>query len=288
MNCDKAQELFSELREGTLAEALRFKVNRHLQDCPACAHEFQVFKRNYGLFSMFSPVPVPDDLGELIARKLDRVDHEKKQAAPAKSGGWLRLASIGAAAAAVIAVAVFWKPDANSGVGAGMGGVDIAKPSDLRVEKVNDVIRLRYSAEKDTRIDVLEGGNDHSTLPPVDAKQLRVDHVTPGSHYDVPVDVSGPIPQALWLRVSTTGEVVGVFFPQPAVRVARDFEGNTVNALQAIANGFGVIVEAHISDQGKVRQHSLQGEDALAAARRSMKGTPYLNITLKNGVLRVR
>ena len=72
MNCDKAQELFSELHEETLAEALRFKVNRHLQDCPACAHEFEVFQRNYGLFSMFSPVPVPDDLGELIARKLDR------------------------------------------------------------------------------------------------------------------------------------------------------------------------------------------------------------------------
>ncbi|MEO7453927.1 MAG: zf-HC2 domain-containing protein [Fimbriimonadales bacterium] len=287
MNCDKAQELFSELHEESLAEGLRIKVNRHLDDCPSCQHEFKVFQRNYALFSNFSPVPVPDDLIEVIARKLDRIDYEQKQVAPARSPGWLRFGAVGAAAAAFIAVAVFWKPDSNA-VGAGMGGVSVTKPSDLRVEKVNDIIRLRYSAEKDTRIDVLEGGADPSTVPPVDAKQMRVDHVDAGSHYDVPVDVSGPIPQALWLRVSATGETVGVFFPQPAVRIMRDFEGNTLNALQSIANGFGVIVEAHISEPGKSRPHSLQGEDPIAAAKRSMKGTPYLTVTLKNGVLRVR
>jgi len=287
MNCDKAHELFSELHEESLAEGLRFKVSGHLQDCPSCAHEFQVFQRNYGLFSTFSPVPVPDDLDELIARRLDRIDYERKRATPARSGGWLRVTTLGAAAVAVIAVAMFYKPNPG-GVGAGMGGVSIAKPSDLRVEKVNEVIRLRYSAEKDTRIDVLEGGSDHSTLPPVDAKQLRVDNVVAGSHYDVPVDVTGPIPMPLWLRLSTTGEIVGVFFPQPAVRVARDFEGDTVHALQAIANGYGVIVEAHVPQPGKMRQHSLQGEDPVAAAKRSMKGTPYLDIKLHNGVLRVR
>jgi hypothetical protein len=231
---------------------------------------------------------VHDDISELVARKLDRIDYEKKQATPARSAGWLRFASIGAAAAALIAVAVFWKPNSNAGVSAGVGGVSIEKPSDLRVEKVNNVIRLRYSAEKDTRVDVLEGGSDYSALPPIDAKQLRVDQVPSGSCYDVPVDVSGPIPQPLWLKVSATGETVAVFFPQPAVRVARDFEGNTVHALQSIANGFGVIVEAHITKAGEMRQHSLQGEDPLAAAKRSMKGTPYLDIKLKNGILRVR
>ena len=287
MNCDKAQEMFSEVHEETLAEGLRFKVNQHLQDCAACAHEFEVFQRNYALFSMFSPVPVPDDLDELISRKLDRIDFDKKQAAPAKSIGWLRLASIGAAAAAVIAVAVYWQPNAGV-VGAGVPGVTTTRPSDLRVEKVNDTILLRYSAKKDTRIDVLEGGSDHSTLPPADAKQLRVDNVAAGSNYNVPVDVTGPIPMPLWLRLSPSNEIVGVFFPQPAVRVARDFEGDTVHALQAIANGYGVVVEAHISEPGKMRQHSLQGEDPVAVAKQSMKGTPYLDIKLNGGVLRVR
>jgi hypothetical protein len=287
MNCDKAQELFSEFHEESLAEGLRFKLIGHLQDCPACGHEFEVFQRNYSLFSRFSPVPVPDDLDELIARKLDRVDFEKKQATPAKSGGWLRFASVGAAAAAVIAVAVFWKPS-GTGVVAGLGGVSLAKPSDLRVDKVNEAIHIRYTAEADTRIDVFEGGNDHSALPPVDAKQVRVDQVSKGSNYHVPVDVSGPIPRPLWLKISTTGETMAVFFPQPAVRIARDFEGDTVHALQAIANGFGVIVEAHISKAGAMRPHSLQGEDPLATAKRSMKGTPYLDISLNNGILRIR
>lgn len=288
MNCDKAQQLFSELHEETLAEGLRFKVGSHLQDCPSCAHDFQAFRSAYSAFADLSPVSVPDDLGELIARRLDRTDFERKQAAPARSGGWLRIGAMGAAAAAIIAVAIFWQPGSNGGVGTGFGGPAIGKPSDMRVEKVGGIVRLRYSAKDDTRIDVLEGGSDYATLPPIDARQLRVDQVAAGSHYDVPVEVDGPLPRPLWLKVSTTGETVGVFFPQPAALTVRDFEGNTIHAMQAIANGYGVVVEAHVAHAGKSRKHSLQGEDPAAAARSSLKGTPYTDVKLTNGVLRVR
>jgi hypothetical protein len=133
-------------------------------------------------------------------------------------------------------------------------------------------------------VDVFEGGTDRSTLPPVDAKQVRVDNVSANSRYDVPIEVTGPLPQPLWLKIGA--KVTGIFFPQPAALTARDFEGDDVSTLQALANGYGVIVAAHLSKAGEKKSRSLQGEDAVAGAKANLPS--YKDITLKNGVLHVR
>ena len=288
MTCDKAQELFSELHEETLAEGLRLKLNRHLQDCASCESDFATFQRTYSLFTSFGPTTVPDDLGEIIARRLDKVDYDRKQAAPARSGGWFRIGAVAAAAAAVIAVAVFYKPQNTGGVSAGFGPSVSQNPADLRIEKIEGAIAIRFTAKDDTRVDVLEGGVDHSVLPPVDAKQVRVDQVGAGANYNVPIEVQGPLPRPLWLKVSSSSDTYAVFFPQPAALTARSFEGNTVHALQAIANGYGVIVDARLASAGKKRQHTLEGDDPILTARTALKGTPYTDVKLKDGVLHIR
>ncbi|MDQ2985754.1 MAG: zf-HC2 domain-containing protein [Armatimonadota bacterium] len=287
MTCDKAQDLFSELHEGTLAEGLILKVNRHLDDCPSCAHEFSSFKRSYSAFAAFGPTAVPDDLGEIIARRLDFIDYDKRQS-PTRSGGWIRVAAIGAAAVALLAVVYVLNPASNMGSRAGIAPLPTQKSENIRIEKVDGKVRIRFVAEAATRVDLFEGGSDFAALPPIDAKQIRVDQVAAGSRYDVPINVDGPIPMPLWLRVSTAPGTIGVFFPQPAVLTSRTFEGNTVQSLQAIANGFGVVVEARLTGIGKKTQQNLEGEDPLVAAKNALRDTPYKEITLAKGVLHVR
>jgi hypothetical protein len=287
MTCDKAKEFFSELNEGTLNEGLRLKLLQHLHECASCQHEFDSFRNAMQAFAALSPVSVPDDLGELIARRLDRIEYDNKLSRQTGSR-WLRYAALGTAAAALIAAIVMWKPNSETGVPAGLTPRLSTSTTDVRVERVDGEIRIRFDATEDTQVSVFEGGHDYSALPPIDGKQLRIDKVGAGSRYDVPIKISGILPQALWLKLGTSKETVGVFFPQPGAQTAREFNGNTVHALQAIANGFGVVVEAHLLNAGAERSISLQGEDALAAAQGVLEGSLHKNIRLTNGVLRIR
>lgn len=286
MNCDKAQELFSEYHEGALAEGLRLKLKGHFDNCASCAADFESFQRAYGAFSSFGPTPVPDDLGEIVARRLDRVDFERKHTS-SKPFGWIRIGAIAGAAAAAVGIAVFYRPNVGHGTGANIVGPPVSgRPLDVAIEKQDGVIHIRFVAREETRVDVLEGGTVEAILPPNDAKPVRVDTVTAGSRYDVPVNVEGPIPQPLWLRVTGVKETIGVFFPQPSVLTSRTFTGDVPETLQALANGYGVVVEARLTEPGKPTKQNLQGTDALAAAKQALPG--FREIKLSQGVLHVR
>lgn len=287
MNCDKAQELFSDFHEGALTEGLRLNVNRHFENCASCAQDFLSFQQAYQSCSTLGPSPVPADLCEIIARRLDRVDFERKRAS-APPARWLRTGATAAVVAAVLAVAVVYKPDNSRGTGANIIPPLVQSATELTIEKVNGSVRIRFIAREKTRVDVLEGGTVESLLPPNDAKPIRVDTVAAGSHYDVPITVDGPIPQPLWLKVSGMKETVGIFFPQPIVLTSRTFTGDVPQTLQAIANGYGVVVEARLSGTGKPTSQSLVGADVLEAARTALENTPYKSISLTNGVLHVR
>ncbi len=287
MNCDKAQELFSDFHEGALTEGLRLNINRHFENCASCAQDFLSFQQAYQSCSTLSAVAVPDDLGETIARRLDMVDFERKRAS-ARPGRWLRTAAAAAVVAAVLAVAVMYKPDSYRGTGANIIPPIAQSATELTIEKVNGTVWIRFVAGEKTRVDVLEGGTVESLLPPNDAKPIRVDTIAAGSHYNVPVTVDGPIPQPLWLKVSGMKETVGIFFPQPAVLTSRTFTGDVPQTLQAIANGYGVVVEARLIGPGKPTSQSLVGAEVLEAARAAMENTSYKSISLTNGVLHVR
>jgi hypothetical protein len=117
MNCDKAQELFSEFHEETLAEGLRLNVNRHFENCASCAADFTSFQRAYRSITEVNPPTAPDDLGEMIARRLDRVDFERKRSS-ARPLSWVRIGASAAAVAAVLTVALVYKPNSPRGAGA--------------------------------------------------------------------------------------------------------------------------------------------------------------------------
>jgi hypothetical protein len=287
MNCDKAQELFSEFHEETLAEGLRLNVNRHFENCASCAADFTSFQRAYRSITEVNPPTAPDDLGEMIARRLDRVDFERKRSS-ARPLSWVRIGASAAAVAAVLTVALVYKPNSPRGAGASILPPIAEQAANLTVEKLDGSIRIRFIAREDTRVDVLEGGNAESILPPNDAKPIRVDTVRAGSSYDVPVSFEGPIPQPLWLKVTGMKETLGVFFPQPAVLTSRVFTGDVPQTLQALANGYGVVVEARLVGTGRPVKQNLEGTDVLEAAKTALQSTPYKQVSLANGVLHVR
>jgi len=286
MNCEKANELFSEYHEKTLAEGLRLKVNRHFENCASCVQQFEAFERTYHSFATLSPSPVPDDLDELIARRLDKVDFDRRQAAK-PFAGWLKIGVAAAAAAAFLTIALVYKADSHRGTGANLFPPITGQVSGMTIEKVNGVVTISFIATEKTRVDVLEGGTVTSILPPNDAKPIRVDMIEAGARYDVPVNVDGPIPQPLWLKVSGKKDTVGIFFPQPAVLTSRAFTGDVPETLQALANGFGVVVEARLVGPGKSARQNLAGEDVVAVAKIALADTPYKQISLKGGVLHV-
>jgi anti-sigma factor RsiW len=284
MNCEKAQELFSELHEGTLSDGLRQAAARHISECPACDFTYRTFEETYKAISDMPPVSAPSELREEISRRLDKADWDRRQA-PANRG-WLKVAVLGAAA--VIAGVVFWKApfSQDNGVGANFVGVPTVKHQPLTLKRVGAELHLRMVASSDTRIAMYQSGSDYSKLPPADAVPTRTDMARAGQRYDARVDVDDPNPAALWLTLQGDKGVVAIFSPQESVRQQKAFDGNIPEILQAIANTYAVTVEAKLTSAGPTLAREISGDDIAADLNRGLAGTG-LSFTIDDKIVKI-
>jgi anti-sigma factor RsiW len=285
MNCEKAQELFSELHEGTLSDGLKQAAARHISECPACDFTYRTFEETYKAISDMPPVSAPSELREEISRRLDKADWDRRQAAPA-TRGWLKVAVLGAAA--VIAGVVFWKApfSQENGVGANFVGVPTVKHQPLTLKRVGAELHLRMVASSDTRIAMYQSGSDYSKLPPADAVPTRTDMARAGQRYDARVDVDDPNPAALWLTLQGDKGVVAIFSPQESVRQQKAFDGNIPEILQAIANTYAVTVEAKLTSAGPTLAREISGDDIAADLNRGLAGTG-LSFTIDDKIVKI-
>ena len=285
MNCEKAQDLFSELHEGTLSDGLRQAAARHISECPACDFTYRTFAETYAAISGLPPVSAPSELREAISRRLDRADWERKQTAPV-SRGWLKFTLLGAAA--VIAGVVFWKApfSQQNGVGANIVGVSTVNRQPLALERVGTELHLQMVAGSDTRIAMFQSGSDYSKLPPADAVRTRTDVARAGERYDARIDLDDPNPAALWLTLQGEEGVVAIFSPQESVRQQKAFDGNIPEILQAIANTYGVTIEAKLTSAGPTLTRELSGNDIGKDLDLGLAGTG-LSFTIDDKIVKI-
>lgn len=241
MTCDRAKELFSELHEETLDKGLRQPLEGHLAGCPSCEHEYGSFKTAYAALSGFSPVSVPEDLSERIARRLDHADWDRKSASkPA-----LRWSLALAGAAAAIFVVLFFRQQPAVGVQMGPGGN--ASPSAVRVQLLEGKVHLVFQSSEVRTLNVLQGGTALSQIPPTDAKPVRTVRVASGQPYDAELPVIADA-EPIWVRTEGDELTTAVFFPQSSKSAS--VTGNVAEMLQALAGTYGVTVHARLKGPG--------------------------------------
>ncbi|MBA3725509.1 MAG: zf-HC2 domain-containing protein [Armatimonadetes bacterium] len=289
MTCDKAQELFSELHEESISEGLRQAVERHIAECPSCEHTFGVFGSTYRAIADLPAMEVPSDIREHIARRLDHVDWERKQTAPAGKG--FRFVLLGVAAALLVGAIVFrgpWSNSGSNGVGANITGAPGTLFKPLETQLVEGSLHIQMVPKEDIRIQVLQGGSDFETLPPRDAKRTRVDIAKASELYDAPLNVIGGTPPALWLKADNETSTTAIFFPQPAVKLANVSEGNLVQTLQALATRHNVTIEARLEDAGPLTERRIDGASLMGNLDDALAGTGLTAKMVSDSLVRIR
>jgi hypothetical protein len=247
MTPEKAQELFSEYREGTLDPGLRQALERHFYENPATQEEYRVFVSVYDSLSNPSEVTPPQDLSEIISRRLDLADWERKRE-PKRQLKWFRLLTMGATAAVVIMTGYITldRFGPQSGIAASsVPGVSM-RTSSPSVIRSNGETRIRFWSNDPTVVTVHEGGTKFETLPPSDATLLRSDELR--GEYNVPLAVNTTSPTYVWVTVKGLKGTTAIFLPgSPNPSITSTPEGNIVNALQSLSAKYGVVIEARLN-----------------------------------------
>lgn len=280
MTCDKAKELFSELHEETLSVGLRQAAERHISECPACEHDYSIFRSVYGSIAPSQAVTPPAELGEVIARRLDKAEWDRKQARSGFRWSW---AATAAAAAAVAVFAIFAKPW-DGGVSSGPYTVPGAK--EIRLSLRQGSILVSVPQGYDGELKVLQGGRDYSSLPPMDAEVVRTVQVRAERGYEVLLKPEANAPMIVWLSLEGR-KPMAVISPSLSLSVENEVEGTLVEALQSVANRYGVHIEAIFAEAGESKKRDISGNNLAESLRNALAGTS-LSASPAGGIVHIR
>jgi hypothetical protein len=111
MNHDEFLLGIDEYLDGDLPPEEEAAMEAHLADCGECRGEIQTYRRLRRLAFASEPVPIPDDLGYRIRRRLEEVPGFRRP-----RGRLLRLSTLlpGVAAAAILLLLLLPRPEAPS------------------------------------------------------------------------------------------------------------------------------------------------------------------------------
>jgi hypothetical protein len=265
MNCDRAQELFSDHLEGSLDRGLQEALDRHFAGCPGCRNLFQSFSKICGELTSLSGVPVPADLDERIMQRLDKHFWDEKQ--KARSGlSWLRIALAGAAAAAVIGVGyVGYQRMSDGTIQANPIGVGAGQSSDPRVIVQDGKAEVVFSPVEDGYVRIVgEGG------------AVRVEQkLRAGATFRAPLDVTTERSSVVWVE-SGKGKAFAALVPgSKAAASLGAYQGTLIEGLRLIADYSGRVIEAHIERSDAVLVRDFSGQKPSDALETLLEGTGY-------------
>ncbi len=272
MNCEKAQNLFSDLYEGSLHGGLKETVSRHISECPSCEHEYQVFSSLYSSLSQPEEVPVPDDLSERIARKLDKVFWEQAQSAK-KPMPWLRLTAWGAAAALLLTLGFLTYDRFGSLSNIPAGFIANVAPEPLSLQVIEGQPRLKITPGRAVDVDIYVGGSQLGSLPPTDAAHLEKIKLQELQAFNSPLNVQLNGGVVVWVSLSTEQTPYAVFIPGTVSQTEKSFSGNLLEGLKKISEKYGVIIFAKIESYSVNVRADLTKVDAQSALKEMLQNT---------------
>lgn len=271
MNCEKAQNLFSDLYEGSLQGGLKEAVSRHINECPFCGHEYQVFSSLYSSLSQPEEVPVPDDLSERVARKLDKVFWEQTQSAK-KPMPWLRLTAWGATAAFLLTLG-FLTYDRFGPSNIPAGFITKVNSEPLILQVIEGQPRLKITPRMAVDVDIYVGGSQLGSLPPLDATHLEKIKLQELQAFNAPLNVQMNGGAVVWVRLSSEQLPYAVFVPGTTAQTEKSFSGNLLEGLKKISEKYSVILFAQIENYSVNVQADLTKVDAQSALKEMLQNT---------------
>jgi hypothetical protein len=286
MNCEKALELFGDYADGRLSQGLREAVERHLAGCPACQVEFEHLTAILASIEAPATPPAPADIGERIARRLDRVDWERGASRRRARSTWL--ASVAAAAVLVIGF-VFFR-DASTGgdvlpAGLGLGGEDPFFGCYLLPGP-----KLAMDGVKGRSYSIRKGLGTPGLYPPPEAVEVEsgrfADDRTVVRPLSVPRDGA-----VLWLVFEQRRDVLLVVLPEvlpTAAPVDQVPAGDFSAAAKQFADRYGVPVLARLSADRPVSLPSIRFTGDPAVDSRALGAAAGLQASKSDGTYMFR
>ncbi len=271
MNCEKAQNLFSDLYEGSLQGGLKETVSRHISECPSCNHEYKIFASLYASLSQPEEVSIPADLSERIARKLDKVFWEQAQSAK-KPMPWLRLTAWGAAAAFFLTLG-FLTFDRFGSSSIPAGFITKVNTEPLSLQVIEGQPRLKITPGRAIDVDIYVGGSQLGSLPPVDAAHLEKIELQELQAFNSPLNVQMNGGVVVWVSLSSEQLPYAIFVPGTIVQTEKSFSGNLLEGLKKISEKYGVIIFAQIENYSVNVQADLTKIDAQSALKEMLQNT---------------
>jgi len=76
MNCERARDLFSAYLEGSVDDALTALLRDHIDRCPACKREYELFRQTWCMLGLLPEVAAPSGFRHDVLVRTARVQHE--------------------------------------------------------------------------------------------------------------------------------------------------------------------------------------------------------------------
>jgi len=241
MNCEQAQDRFSEYREGSLSKGLAGHIRRHLDTCRECRLAFAQFDRVWRMLGEIEETPVPDNLEYYIRA---RISNDALQAREAARVGWLRwlrnVTAVGAVAAVLVIAYMNVVPEGIQITGPfGRPGSPTPLPTTIQTLSWNErapALQITANSGTDVRLQELSGYGDVS----------EVDSFRVGSYRTVRVALKSLAdasrPTVLWVTTTTDGRDEMEFYVLPfgPAVPAEVVNGEALPVLLAVASHFDV------------------------------------------------
>lgn len=254
MNVDKAKELFSEYREGSLSPSLRESLSRALQEDLSLAREYNEFDSLMAALesSAGREAEVPFDLHDKIMARVDKGIFDASRTA--RSGRWstLRLGLVGAAACVAIVSTVF--AIKNQGNGRESTGTVVNIPTGsapkIEIAAVDGVLTLRHAPSESVVVVKEEASG-----------RLLYKFDLQGNGLNSPVTNDGP--NSVLVRIESDQETTLVALPGRSTAVPSEGKGTLKDLAKVMADLYRSPVKLGVADSGALIAWSLDSEDPL-------------------------
>jgi len=269
MNASRARDYFSEYYEGTIEPGLKLAFEQRLQSDSALRAEYDDFVAAMDLLGGIQDeeIEVPIYLSDRIATRLDEAVAKKPVGAASWLGWFRNLGFAGAAAAALVVVAI-----------AGIGGNETARASILGIGGARNEATTN---ELDYRIN---GSSVIATFQGNNGRELIVDGKRMGANVEVPFN--NPNSSAYVFTVRVDGRADEDRIVVPGSERSRETQGNgtVVEFASAIADYYGTPVRLSVSNPDGNLSWTFTHAEASLAMTAALANTKYA-VDKRSGII---
>jgi hypothetical protein len=217
----------------------------------------------------FVSSPVPADLHDKIAARLDLQVWEQKRVASVGWAGWLRNVALGGVAAAAVVGAIL--SIASHGQSANASGIGTLSTNQLLATPVDKGVKVSYIAASPKRVSVQSG-----------EQMLRVDELAPSQRWESTLTNSQPHAALFRVGIAQDSQEIEVTIPGSVATHRKPGNGTIEDLAKALADTYRVPVILSGRDLNQSIKWDFQEQEPAEAAGTALS-TRTFTVEVKNG-----